>query len=87
MRTNRDDESAVMAGQHDHDALLAAFLEATHKLDLRALRKQATRCEIPQPLDVEAQVDIVATAMLDAETPKSAGPAFALRRANLTAGS
>jgi hypothetical protein len=77
-----------MAGQHDHDALLAAFLEATHKLDLRALRKQAVICEIPPPpVIVEAQLESVATAMLDVEPPQTAVSAFALRRANLVAGS
>jgi hypothetical protein len=38
-----------MASQHEHDALLAAFLEATHKIDLRALRKHAASAEMPRP--------------------------------------
>jgi hypothetical protein len=76
-----------MAALHEHDALLAAFLEATHKLDLRALRKQAAIVELPQPVNVETQLDTVAAAMLDFEQPKSAGPAFSFRRANLIAGS
>ena len=76
-----------MAGQHEHDALLAAFLEATHKIDLRALRKHAAIEEMPRPVNVETQVETAATAMLDAEQPESAAPPFALRRANLVAGS
>ena len=76
-----------MAGQHEHDALLAAFLEATHKMDLRALRKQAAREEMPRPVNVEAQVDTIAAAMLDAVPTESTVPPFALRRANLVAGS
>jgi|KBSMisStandDraft_5_1062788.scaffolds.fasta_scaffold1541406_2 hypothetical protein len=76
-----------MAGLHEHDALLAAFLEATHKLDLRALRKHAAIVEMPQPVNVEAQIETVAAAMLDVDPPTSAVPTFALRRANLVAGS
>jgi hypothetical protein len=84
MTRGRIDESAAMAGLHEHDALLAAFLEATNRLDLRALRNQAASVEIPEPVNVEAQVEIVATEMLDAEAPQSAAPTFTLRRANLT---
>jgi hypothetical protein len=75
-----------MASRHEHDALLAAFLEATNKIDLRALRKQATAEEMPRPVNVEAQAEPVTTAMLEAEPPKPADP-FAFRRANLVAGS
>jgi hypothetical protein len=74
-----------MASRHEHDALLAAFLEATHKIDLRALRKQAPG-EMPQPVNIEVQAEPVTTAMLEAEPPKPADP-FAFRRANLVAGS
>ena len=76
-----------MASLHEHDALLAAFLEATHKLDLRALRKHAAIVEIPEPVNVEAQIETVATAMLDVDPQDPAVPAFSLRRANLVAGS
>lgn len=76
-----------MAGLHEHDALLAAFLEATHKIDLRSLRKHAAREEMPRPVNVESHVEIVAAAILEADAPATAAPAFALRRANLTAGS
>jgi hypothetical protein len=76
-----------MAGLHEHDALLAAFLEATHKLDLRALRKHAAIVDMPEPVNVEAQIETVAAAMLDVDPPTSAVPTFALRRANLVAGS
>ncbi len=76
-----------MAALHEHDALLAAFLEATHKLDLRALRRHAASVAMPQPVSVETQLDSVAAVMLDADPPSAAGPAFAFRRANLIAGS
>jgi hypothetical protein len=76
-----------MASLHEHDALLAAFLEATHKLDLRALRKHAAIVEMPRPVSVDVQLEDVSTAMLDVDSPKSAETAFALRRANLVAGS
>lgn len=74
-----------MAGQHEHDALLAAFLEATHKIDLRALRKHAASVEMPQPVVIEAPLESVVAAMRDA--PKAVVPSFAFRRANLIAGS
>jgi hypothetical protein len=77
-----------MAGQHEHDALLAAFLEATNKIDLRALRKHAAGVAMPQPvINIEAQVETAAAAMLDVATPTPAVPAFSFRRANLIAGS
>lgn len=76
-----------MPALHEHDALLAAFLEATHKLDLRALRKHAGREEMPRPVEVETQLETVATAMLDVDPPSPAVPPFAYRRANLIAGS
>jgi hypothetical protein len=76
-----------MAGQHEHDALLAAFLEATNKIDLRALRKHAADVAMPQSINIEAQVETVAAAMLDVATPTPAVPAFSFRRANLIAGS
>jgi hypothetical protein len=86
--TNRDETSAVMAGLQKHDVLLAAFLEATDKIDLRALRKRTATVEIPEPVNVEAQMVEVhlASAMTDmpqAEPPKPLVPAFVLRRANL----
>jgi hypothetical protein len=85
--TNRGGESAVMPGQHEQDALLAAFLEATHRIDLRALRKHAASEEMPRPVNVESQVEIVTVALLDGDPPKAAVMPFALRRANLVRGS
>jgi hypothetical protein len=83
-----DDESAVMAGQHEHDALLAAFLEATNKIDLRSLRKHAAREEMPRPVNVESHVEIVTAAILEGDPPpETVAPSFALQRANLVAGS
>jgi hypothetical protein len=45
---NRDDMSAVIEGlQRDH-ALLAAFLEATDKIDWRALRRPVAIAPAPK---------------------------------------
>jgi hypothetical protein len=75
-----------MASQHEHDALLAAFLEATNKIDLRALRKHAAIAEMPRP-NVETQLESVAEVMIDGDPSKSTVLPFAIRRANLVAGS
>jgi hypothetical protein len=90
---NRDETSAVMAGLEKHDVLLTAFLEATGKIDLRALRKRAATGEMPEPVNVEAQpVEVhsveahLASAIADTpqvDPPKPPALAFALRRANL----
>jgi hypothetical protein len=83
---NRDETSAVMAGLHKRDILLAAFLEAAGKIDLRALRKRAAAGEMPEPVNVEAHSASATTALPQVDRPKSPVPAFALRRANLVAG-
>jgi hypothetical protein len=86
MRTNRDHESAVMAGQHEHDALLAAFLEATGKIDLRALRKRAAAGEMHGAVNMEADVASAMAAVPQIDPPEGPVPPvppFALRRANL----
>src|SRR5262249_49711130 len=75
--------SAVMAGLYEHDALLAAFLEATGKIDLRALRKRAATCEMPTPVNVEAHVASAMAAVPHVDPPPPPVPPFALRRPNL----
>jgi hypothetical protein len=46
---NRDDMSAVIEGlQRDH-ALLAAFLEATDKIDWQALHRRVAISQAPEP--------------------------------------
>jgi hypothetical protein len=49
----RDDMSAVIEGLQKEQGLLAAFLEATHKIDWRTLHKPAPIRETPKPLNVE----------------------------------
>ena len=77
-----------MAGLQKHDVLLAAFLEATDKIDLRALRKRAAAGEMPEPVNVEAHLAEAHLASVIVDMPQVAPPkppvsAFALRRANL----
>jgi hypothetical protein len=69
---NRDDMSAVIEGlQRDH-ALLAAFLEATDKIDWALHRRVAIGETSNKPINLET---------LQASIPQ-ASP-FVLRRANL----
>ena len=49
----RDDMSAVIEGLQKEQGLLAAFLEATHKVDWRALHKPVPIRETPKPVNVE----------------------------------
>ena len=52
----RDNMSAVIEGlQREHGLLLAAYLEATDKIDWRALHKRVVIGETPKPVNVEAQ--------------------------------
>ena len=77
---NRDDMSAVIEGlQRDH-GLLAAFLEATDKIDWRALHKRVVIGETTKPASVEAHE--ASTVPRLPEAVPSVSP-FAFRRANL----
>lgn len=73
---NRHDMNAVSEGLRSKHGLLAAFLEATDKIDWRVLQRRAPIGEMPGPINMEAhqQVSI---------TPKSDIAPFAFRRANL----
>jgi hypothetical protein len=73
---NRDDMNAVVESLHSKHGLLAAFLEATGKIDWRALHRRTAIGDMPGPINMEAyqQTSI---------TPKSDGAPFAFRRANL----
>jgi hypothetical protein len=50
----RDNMSAVIEGLQKDHGLLAAYLEATDKIDWRALHKRVVIGEAPKPADVEA---------------------------------
>ena len=77
---NREDMNAVIEGlQRDH-ALLAAFLEATDKIDWRALHKRVLIGEGPKPADVEAHQ--ASTVLQLPEVVPSTLP-FVFRRANM----
>ncbi|WP_167558739.1 hypothetical protein [Bradyrhizobium canariense] len=73
----RDDKSAVILGLRKHHGLLAAFLEATNKID----HKQVAG-EMPKLVNMEAHTPPASELPEDGHA-KSPVSAFALRRANL----
>jgi hypothetical protein len=75
-----DNMRAVIDGMQREHGLLAAFLEATDKIDWRALHKGAAIGETPKPVDVEAHQTSAAPQL--PEVVPSTSP-FVLRRANL----
>lgn len=75
----RDNMSEVIAGLQKDHGLLAAFLEATDKIDWRALNKQVVISRPPEPANVEAQAISIAPSLPEAEPATS----FTFRRANL----
>ena len=89
MRT-RDNISAVIKSLKRDHGLLAAYLEATDKINWRALHNAVVIAETPEPLNVEAQrtptapelPEVVPTApeLLEVVPSRSA---FVFRRANL----
>jgi hypothetical protein len=76
---SRDDISAVIKGLHKDHGLLAAFLEATDKVDWRPLHKQMAIAETATPVNLEASLE----ALQASAVPKAAAAPFAFRRANL----
>ena len=74
----RDDRVVIGGLQRDH-GLLAAYLEATNRIDWRPLHKRAVIAPAPEPVDVESH-----TASTAPQLPKvvSSTP-FVFRRANL----
>jgi len=76
----RDNMSAVIEGLQREHGLLAAYLEATDKIDWRALHKRVAIAETPKPVNEEAQV--VSAAPQLPEAAPSTSP-FVYRRANL----
>jgi hypothetical protein len=73
---NRADMNGVIEGLQSEQVLLAAFLEATDKIDWRALQKRVAIGEMPEPINMEAHQQT----SIAAETAVSP---FAFRRANL----
>jgi hypothetical protein len=76
----RDNMSAVIDGLQREHGLLAAYLEATDKIDWRALRKPVAITETPKPVNVEAHQVSAAPQLPEVVPPTSP---FVLRRANL----
>jgi hypothetical protein len=81
----RDNMSAVIESLQKEHGLLAAFLEATDKIDWRALNKQVVIgetpeiSETPEPANVEAQQISIAPQLPEVGPSAS----FTFRRANL----
>jgi hypothetical protein len=75
----RDNMSAVIEGLQKDHGLLAAFLEATDKIDWRALHKPVVISGPPEPANVEAQQISIAPQLPEVESSTS----FTFRRANL----
>jgi len=77
MKTRDDNMSAVIEGLQREHGLLAAYLEATDKIDWRALHKRVVIAETPN-----AEVHQVSAATQLPEVVPSTSP-FVFRRANL----
>jgi len=75
----RDNMSVVIAGLQKDHFLLAAFLEATDKIDWRALNKQVVIHRTPEPANVEEPQISIAPQLPEAEPSSS----FTFQRANL----
>ncbi len=76
----RDNMSAVIECLQKDHGLLAAYLEATDRIDWRALNKRVSLGETPKP--VNAGADQVPTAPQLSEVVPSAST-FVFRRTNL----
>ena len=79
----RDNMNAVIEGLKRDYGLLAAYLEASDKIDWRALRKRVVIGETPNPVNVEAQQVSTTPDLPDVMPSRSA---FVFRRANLARG-
>jgi hypothetical protein len=74
----RDNRVVIEGRQRDH-GLLAAYLEATNRIDWRPLDKRAVIAGAPEPVNVEAH-----TASTAPQLPKVVpSTSFVFRRANL----
>jgi hypothetical protein len=88
----RDNISAVIEGLQKEHGLLAAYLEATDKIDWRALNKRVVIVETPKPVNVEVHHAATAPQLPEIvpSTPIAASASivpstsrFVFRRANL----
>lgn len=80
---SRDEISAVIEGLNKDHGLLAAFLEATGKIDWRALHGRVAIDETPKPAEVKPHEAPIAPVLPQVGPPKSQISPFAFRRANL----
>ena len=77
--TTRDNMSVVIEGLRRDHGLLAAYLEATDRIDWRALHKRMVIAGTPKPFDVEGL-----TAPTAPQMPKVVpSTSFVFRRTNL----
>ena len=76
----RDNMSAVIESLQKDHGLLAAYLEASDKIDWRALHRGAAIGERPKPVNGEAVPASTAPELPEIVAPK---PRFIFRRANL----
>jgi hypothetical protein len=76
----RDNMSAVIESLQKDHGLLAAYLEATDKIDWRALQKGVVISEAPEPVNVEARPTPAAPELPEVVPSR---PTFTYRRANL----
>jgi hypothetical protein len=79
---SRDNMSAVIEGLQSDHGLLAAYLEATNRIDWQALHKRVMIGEPPKPSDIEAHL-ASSTALQLPEVAPSTTSTFVLGRANL----
>ncbi len=79
----RDDMSAVIEALHKDHRLLAAFLEATDKIDWRPLHRRVAIGETPEPINLEMPEASIAPVLPQPGPPKSLVSRFSFKRANL----
>jgi hypothetical protein len=82
----RDNMSAVIEGMQRDHGLLAAYLEATERIDWRALHRRVVVDEPPKPSNVEA-LQASSTALQLPEVAPLTTSAFVFRRPNLASAS
>jgi hypothetical protein len=81
MKTRNNISSVIEGLQRDH-GLLAAYLEATERIDWRALHRRAVIDEPPKPNNVETHQGSPTAPQLPEVVPLTTS-AFVFRRANL----
>ena len=86
----RDNMNAVIESLQEEHGLLAAYLEATDRINWRALQKAVVIAEAPEPVNVEAHRTCTAPELPEVvpTAPELLGvvpsrSAFVFRRANL----